>query len=162
HRALEKLVHLSRATSPRVVMLVAPNSPTRGAYLDFCRQALSLGTKVVRLPGFVWSASLVGGSLALSCKNRRWQNLLPRFSHNLVKRKFDCSATERLLGFSLHTDWQKLLLDSDPAQRANYTIPSIDFSSFSERTGQGVSAVQRVLYVGLGRIAHERHLPALE
>jgi nucleoside-diphosphate-sugar epimerase len=161
NRALERAVRLDLPVGVCTLMLVASHSPTRREYLTFCSRAFGFGFGVIALPRSVWVAMLFGGSIILSIVQRKRQNLVRRLAHILRVRKYDCSASERALGFKFKSDWRRALLNSIDSQQINYTLPGRTWPGVNGESGPSLASNERLLYIGLGRIARDRHLPAL-
>jgi predicted dehydrogenase/nucleoside-diphosphate-sugar epimerase len=158
NEGISRLCEIPLPTRRTVVMFTAPNSPTRAEYLNFCCAEFGLGRSTLYLRPWAWRLSLALASLPLTLIKREWNNLPAKFRHNLKRRRYDSHATQQLLRLDLRTDWKRLFGDALEFQRRNFRLPPVF-------TG-GPAAAQRradpgLCYLGVGRIAFERHLPAL-
>lgn len=142
-----------------VIMFADPESPNRGEYLQYCCTQFGMGRGTLHLPPWFWILALAGASLPVSLLKRRWNNLPAKFRHNTKVRRYDCTASQRLLGLNYRRDWRTLFKDALEFQQPNFRQP-VPFDS-TRPSSQADAAMQSVAYVGLGRIAGDRHLPAL-
>ncbi len=158
----EGMVRLCTATMPgrrAVAMFVDRNSPTREEYLQACCDELGMGQRPLHLPRWFWYLAMGGATLGVSLLRRRWDNMVLRFRHNLKPRTYDPTRTEQWLGLSFNTYWRDVLRATFSSQEKNYRLP-LRASVTAVETGVA-RLPDRILFVGVGRIVHDRHFPAL-
>ncbi len=139
-------------------MFTGPDSPTREDYLNYCCAQFGLGRGTLFLRPEVWWLSLGAASLPLTIMKGRWNNLAAKFSHNLKVRRYDSGATEKLLNLDLRVGWKRLLGEALEFQSPNFRLPA-PFTTGSGGVHGNVDS--GICYLGMGRIALERHIPAL-
>ena len=158
NESIARLCALRLDKQRTTVMLVDPESPTREHYLDYCCSRFGLARGTMFLPPWIWRISLAVASLAVSALKREWNNLPAKFSHNLRLRQYDSRETARLLDLDLHRDWRQLFADALAFQSPNFLLPTL----FVEHSSWGdLKPEEGIFYLGMGRIALDRHLPAL-
>jgi nucleoside-diphosphate-sugar epimerase len=140
------------------VMFTAPDSPTRAEFIEYCCAQFGLGRQATFLHPWIWTLSLAAASVPLSLIKREWNNLPAKFRHNLKPRSYDSQATQKLLNLDFWADWKRLVGGAVEFQRPNFRLP--DPACF--RSGDDPLHSDPVLcYLGMGRIAQERHLAGL-
>jgi len=157
NEGITRLCALKLADRRTTVMFTDPDSPERQHYLEYCCERFGIGRSTVFLARWVWRTSLAAASLPLSLMKRRWNNLPDKFSHNLKVRRYDSRSTERLLNLDLRGDWKRLLGEALEFQNLNFRLPALLVDSAMNFNGTEPG----VCYMGMGRIAVSRHLPAL-
>jgi nucleoside-diphosphate-sugar epimerase/predicted dehydrogenase len=156
HDALAQLVKVPlEELKLRTFMLVSPTAPTRREYLDFhCRQ-FGRGTQIIHFPAWLWRWGLIAASFPLSIFNRRRFRLAKLFEHNLSVRHYNCDATSMVLHLDLNFDWREYM------RKVQRILPGLRWPESTSREKVRLPRAERLLYVGLGRIAQQKHLPAL-
>jgi nucleoside-diphosphate-sugar epimerase/predicted dehydrogenase len=144
---------LSGGFSRKTYMLVAPNAPTRGEYLDFHCKEMGRGWSTLHVPVWLWRVGLALGSPLLSLLKRKTFRLVKLFEHNLNVRHYDCSRTTAELELDMSFDWQQSLRDLVHVQ-VSPVWPGQQQVDWPQARKLG--------YVGMGRIVGQKHLPGLQ
>lgn len=153
NRALEHLVASPPDSSTEVVLLAAPNSPTRREYVQGCCEVLGAGTRSVWLPTAAWLTMAAVGEVVLPLVGRRGTGVYSKVRSVCRYQRYSVWATEKRIGESLSLDWRAALAGSFSGTDRNYHLRQ----EAPDRLGEPGS----VSFLGFGRIVRQRHLPAL-
>ena len=72
------------------------------------------------------------------------------------KQAFDSTLTEKRLGMKFTTDWRKALCNSMDSQKLNFDLP------YTPRKLCNCTGIEKITFLGCGRIVHQKHLSALK
>jgi len=154
--AVLRLIHLPETTHGETFLLVDNASPTKKNYIRACLDELGQGSHLVALGSWFWyPAALCGEGLARLMGNRK-PLVYSRITQTFHGITYDSSRTARTLGLDLKFDWRQALRQCYDGQEWNFSVPPAP--SIADRK---MSAIRKVLFVGLGGIVFQKHLPAL-
>jgi 2'-hydroxyisoflavone reductase len=155
NQALLRIVESPPPGEYENLLIASPDSPTRRVYLEACCTELGTGKGVTAFPGIAWLGVVLMGRLA----ERVLKLPAPKLLNRVPKMRIRTAATERRLDMDLRFDWRAALRDAVGNQERNFELPYLplaELPTYSDR------AVESVTFLGFGRIARTRHIPALE
>jgi predicted dehydrogenase/nucleoside-diphosphate-sugar epimerase len=154
NEAIVRLVGDPPEAPREVVLLAAPNSPTRRDFLDACCSRLGAGRGVTTLPVPAWYVIAVGAECAARVLGQGQMKPYSKLVGRLPNQTFDATRSAERLKMDLATDWPSLLTRSMDAQDPAIPIPQPPAGPIRLTAG-------RVSFIGFGRIVRQKHLPSL-
>ncbi len=140
-----------------VFLVVDPKSPTRKEYMRACCNQVGRGFHLAALGGWFWYPAALAGELLARLMGNKSPCVLSRIHTTFRGIRYDSTGTEAKLGMSLASDWRNQLAGSYEGQKPNVQVPAVE-----EIKGVDLRGVKKILFLGLGRIVFQKHLPALK
>lgn len=152
--AVGRLVERPPGSCREFLLLVDSTSPTRREYLDACCRLLGVGLGVTSFPPWLWRVAGLGGE-ALARLVRLKIRVNRMIGGACRVQRFNANESEQRLGLRLSIDWPAALQASLDGQQPNFILPydGLPCNAFQ---------VDKVTYLGVGRIVRQKHLTAIQ